>query len=89
MANTNQAALARRRLRVRNRLKKVATGRPRLSVFRSGRNIYAQVIDDKQSRTVAAASTLDKSLSLKGVATVEGKVAASAELMFTFKDIEA
>jgi len=78
MANTNQSALARRRLRVRNRLKKVATGRPRLSVFRSGRNIYAQVIDDKQSRTLAAASTLDKSLSLKGVATVDSAAKVGA-----------
>ena len=36
--------------------------RPRLSVFRSHQNIYAQVIDDGRGVTVAAASTLDKSL---------------------------
>ena len=46
--------------RVRSQLKKVANGRPRLSVYRSSQNIYAQVIDDKNGHTVAAASTLDK-----------------------------
>ena len=71
MAKTNQASLVRRRLRVRNRLKKVSTGRPRLSVYRSGRNIYAQVIDDTQGRTVAAASTLDKDLGLRGKSSVD------------------
>ena len=39
-----------------------AGGRPRLSVFRSGKHIYAQVIDDAQGRTLAAASSLDKAL---------------------------
>ena len=68
MAKTSQASLARRRLRVRNRLKKMANDRARLSVFRSGRNIYAQVIDDRQGRTLAAASTLDKDLDLRGKA---------------------
>ena len=49
----------RRQFRVRNRLK---TGRPRLSVFRSGKHIYAQVIDDATGHTIAAASTLEESL---------------------------
>ena len=52
----------RRRARVRRHLKSAANGRPRLSVFRSSRHIYAQVIDDAAGRTVAAASTLDPSL---------------------------
>lgn len=71
MANKTRQLAARRRLRVRNRLRKVAGGRPRLSVFRSGKNIYAQVIDDSQSRTLAAASTLEKALDAKGKLNVE------------------
>lgn len=51
---------ARRANRVRRQLKKVANGRPRLSVYRSSQNIYAQVIDDVAGHTLASASTLDK-----------------------------
>ena len=50
----------RRRIRTRNKLRKAANLRPRLSVFRSGRHIYAQVIDDTAGRTIAQASTKDK-----------------------------
>ncbi len=52
----------RRRERLRFQLRHKAGGRPRLSVFRSGKHIYAQVIDDGQGRTLAAASSLDKAL---------------------------
>jgi large subunit ribosomal protein L18 len=52
----------RRQRRVRFALKKNGQGRVRLSVFRSGRHIYGQVIDDAAGRTLVAASTLDKGL---------------------------
>ncbi len=51
-----------RRERIRRHLRKAAVGRARLTVFRSSRHIYAQVIDDAHGRTVAAASSLDKDL---------------------------
>jgi len=61
MANRIQN-MRRRSSRVRRSLKARANGRPRLSVFRSGKNIYAQIIDDVTGNTLASASTLDKSL---------------------------
>jgi large subunit ribosomal protein L18 len=52
----------RRARRTRHAIRKNAEGRLRLSVFRSGRHMYGQIIDDRQGRTLAAASTLDKAL---------------------------
>ena len=52
----------RRRARVRRALKGAANGRPRLSVFRSSKQIYAQVIDDERGTTLAAASSLEKDM---------------------------
>ncbi|HEY3910527.1 MAG TPA: 50S ribosomal protein L18 [Stellaceae bacterium] len=49
----------RRRQRVRAKLRRTANDRPRLSVFRSSKHIYAQIIDDMSGRTLAAASSLD------------------------------
>ena len=51
----------RRRSRTRYRLQQTSVGRPRLSIFRSGKHIYAQIIDDAQAVTVASASTNEKS----------------------------
>jgi large subunit ribosomal protein L18 len=70
---------ARRRRRVRTALKARASGRPRLSVHRSGRHIYAQIIDDAAGRTVAAANTLgSKSGSNVDAAAQVGKSLADA-----------
>jgi large subunit ribosomal protein L18 len=59
MALTPRDSTLRRAQRVRTRLRKVSAGRPRLSVFRSSKNIYAQVIDDERGVTLAAASSLE------------------------------
>ena len=63
----------RRKARVRRAIKKAANGRPRLSVFRSSKQIYALVIDDVRGHTVASASTLEADLKgkLKTGATVD------------------
>jgi large subunit ribosomal protein L18 len=81
------ALQARRRARLRYQLKLKAGGRPRLSVFRSGKHIYAQVIDDGQGRTLAAASSLEKPMredlktgADKGAATAVGKLVAERAL---------
>lgn len=69
---------ARRARRSRYQLRKRAKGRPRLSVFRSGLHIYAQVIDDAQGKTLAAASSAEKDMrkSLK----TGGNIEAAAEI---------
>ena len=59
MALSSREMLHRRAQRVRSRLRQVSGGRPRMSVFRSSKNIYVQVIDDLNGVTVAAASTLE------------------------------
>ena len=61
MSKTN-ALFARRQRRTRHALRQAAGGRPRLSVFRSGKHIYAQVIDDLKGETLASASSLEKSM---------------------------
>ena len=65
----------RRRRRVRSALRSHAAGKPRLSVHRSGRHIYVQVIDDAQGKTLASASTLDKDLKAKTGATKDSAAA--------------
>ena len=72
----------RRRRRVRTALKSRAGGRPRLSVHRTGKHIYAQIIDDKDGRTVAAASTLGGKVSganVEAAKKVGSDIAAAAK----------
>ena len=57
---SRKEALVRRANRVRRQIKAVANGRPRLSVHRSSKNIYAQVIDDVAGVTLASASSMEK-----------------------------
>ena len=66
----------RRRRRVRTALRARSAGKPRLSVHRSGRHIYAQVIDDAAGKTLAAASSLDKDLKGKSGATKDTAAAS-------------
>jgi len=85
MANSKRDLFRKRRMRVRNKLRKMADGRPRLSVHRSSKNISVQVIDDAQGRTLASVSTLESDLGLKGknnretAAKVGSEIAARAK----------
>ena len=86
--------LERRKARVRRTIKAVAGDRPRLSVFRSSKHIYAQVIDDAAGATVASASTMEKELrgSLKtgadiGAAKAVGKLVAERATAAGIKDV--
>ena len=77
-----------RRQRIKNRIRKIVSGteaRPRLSVFRSNKEIYAQVIDDVSGKTISAASSRDKDISsAKGtkteIAALVGKAVAEKAL---------
>ena len=77
MTNKSKSLFARRQMRVRHRISRVAKGRLRLSVFRSSRHIYAQVIDDAAGRTLCAASTMEKDVRAGGK-TGADKAAAAA-----------
>jgi large subunit ribosomal protein L18 len=79
MAN---ALFERRKRRVRYKLRQRAAGKIRLSVFRSGKHIYAQLIDDAQGKTLAAASTAEKAITqgLKNGATIEAASRVGEEI---------
>ena len=86
--------IMRRSARVRRKVKAVANGRPRLSVHRSSKNIYVQIIDDVAGNTVASASTLDGDLrkSLKtgadtAAAAAVGKLIAERAEKVGIKDV--
>ena len=70
----------RRRQRVRTTLRSRGAGKPRLSVHRSGRHIYAQVIDDAAGKTLAAASSLDKDIKGNTGATKDSAAAVGKTL---------
>lgn len=75
--SANQDLRSRRRQRLRFQLRQKSHGRPRLSIFRSSQHIYAQVIDDAQGRTLAAASSLEKPMR-ESLKTGADKAAAAA-----------
>lgn len=77
MASSSNKKAASRKARVRRALKATANNRPRLSIHRSSANIYAQVIDDAQGKTLAAASTLEKDVK-SGLKTGADQAAAAA-----------
>src|SRR5690606_27604923 len=69
---------ARRRQRTRTQIRAKSGGRPRLSVFRSSKHIYAQIIDDGQGHTVAAASSIERDM--RGKVKTGADVAAAREV---------
>lgn len=78
MANTKRQLFLKRRMRVRNKLRRVNAGRPRLSVHRSSKNISVQLIDDVNGVTLAAASTLEKDLGVVGKNNIEAATKVGA-----------
>ncbi len=79
----------RRAQRNRFALKQKAGGRPRLSVFRSGKHMYAQVIDDVAGKTLASASTLDKELKGKVEKTATSDAAVEVGKLVAARAIAA
>ncbi|MCC7271330.1 MAG: 50S ribosomal protein L18 [Alphaproteobacteria bacterium] len=77
MPSTKQL-FARRQMRTRTHIQEKSAGRPRLSVFRSSKHIYAQIIDDGAGRTLVAASSLEKDL--RGKVKTGADVAAAREV---------
>jgi large subunit ribosomal protein L18 len=80
MANSKRDLFRQRRQRNRNKLRAMAGDRPRLSVHRSLKNISVQLIDDAQGRTIAAASTLEPALGLKGRNNKEAAAKVGSEI---------
>jgi large subunit ribosomal protein L18 len=80
MANSKRDLFLKRRLRVRNKLRKMNPGHLRLSVHRSSKNISVQLIDDVKGVTVASASSLEKDLGIVGKNNVEAAAKVGATI---------
>ncbi|CAN5359512.1 50S ribosomal protein L18 [soil metagenome] len=80
MSNKGMSLFEKRRRRNRSALRARSGGRPRLSVHRSGKHIYAQVIDDADGRTVASASTLEKDVRGTSGANVDAATAVGTRI---------
>jgi large subunit ribosomal protein L18 len=78
MANSKRTLFLKRRLRVRNKQRKVNVGKLRLSVHRSNKNISVQLIDDVKGVTLASASSLEKDLGVVGKNNVEAATKVGA-----------
>jgi large subunit ribosomal protein L18 len=80
MANSKRQLFIKRRLRVRNKLRRTNRGRMRLSVHRSNKNISVQLIDDVNGVTLASASSLEKDLGVVGKNNVEAATKVGAAI---------
>jgi large subunit ribosomal protein L18 len=80
MANNKRTLFLKRRMRVRNKLRKVNAGRLRLSVHRSNKNISVQLIDDVAGKTLAAASSMEPGLGVVGKNNVEAAAKVGAAI---------
>ncbi|AGT10230.1 50S ribosomal protein L18 [Paracoccus aminophilus] len=80
MALNKRELFLKRRLRVRNKLRAINDGRPRLSVHRSSKNISVQLIDDAKGVTLASASSLEKDLGVVGKNNVEAAAKIGAAI---------
>jgi large subunit ribosomal protein L18 len=80
MANSKRELFLKRRLRVRNKLRKVNVGKLRLSVNRSNKNISAQLIDDVQGITLVSASSLEKDLGVVGKNNIDAATKVGAAI---------
>lgn len=79
-----------RATRTRGKIKRVSTDRPRLSVFRSSKNISAQIIDDKEGKTLVSASSFEQEFgkgSDKDAAAKVGKALADRAVKAGLKDV--